>query len=166
MTNARVSVVAIAFAGGLIIAVPASAQPRRPVPSFETQVVPAHVRPGQTTRLRLKVILPEGLHVQSNKPRDEALIPTVLTVPASAGLSIVRRIYPKASDLDQPGGGEPLAGFSGTFFIDVDVTVPSSQRPGTFDVPGELRYQSCTVQVCFPPSRAEVSWRVRADSGR
>ena len=34
---------------------------------------------GQTARLALKVSLPEGLHTQSNKPRDPLLIPTELT---------------------------------------------------------------------------------------
>jgi hypothetical protein len=31
------------------------------------------------------VALPEGLHTQSNKPRDETPIPTVLTIDRAAG---------------------------------------------------------------------------------
>ena len=37
---------------------------------------------------RCKVSLPEGLHTQSNKPRDPLLIPTELTIDAPAGVTV------------------------------------------------------------------------------
>ena len=51
----------------------ATAQPRRPTagltPIAATDVVPA----GSSARLALQVSLPEGFHVQSDKPRDPTL---------------------------------------------------------------------------------------------
>ena len=41
--------------------------------------------PGGQVRAALKVSLPEGLHTQSNKPRDPTLIPTVLTIDPHRG---------------------------------------------------------------------------------
>jgi hypothetical protein len=98
--------------------------------------------------------------VQSNKPRDPALIPTALTITPPAGVRVVRTTYPKATDLAQPGGGAPLAVFSSTFVIDTEIALARPVDPGTLTIPGELRYQSCTDQVCFPPSREAVSWRL------
>ena len=40
-------------------------------------------------RAALRVVLPEGLHTQSNKPRDPLLIPTVLTI-AFVGANLVQ----------------------------------------------------------------------------
>ena len=38
--------------------------------------------PGSEVHVALRVQLPEGYHMNSNKPRDPMLIPVVLTVPA------------------------------------------------------------------------------------
>ena len=156
MTAARVAVVALALA----TASPAGAQIKRPAPTI-TLELSAPVAPGATTHLRLTVVLPSGLHVQSDTPRDPALIPTALTFTVPAGASVVRIRYPKATDLAQAGGGAALAVFSGTFVIDAELAIARTAKSGTLDIPGELRYQSCTDQVCFPPSRVPVKWRVK-----
>src|SRR4051812_47822647 len=44
-------------------------------------------RVGSETRLALQVTLPDGYHVQSDKPRDPNLIPTVLTVEVPQGVT-------------------------------------------------------------------------------
>jgi len=150
-----------AFLMAIASAATARAQVRRPTPKLETQVMSSRVTPGGSARVRLKVALPPGLHVQSDKPRDPSLVPTVLTLTPPAGVSVVRTTYPRPADLRQPGLDQPLAVFSGTFTIDVDVAISRSIGARMLDIPGELRYQSCTDQVCFPPSRAPVVWRVR-----
>lgn len=151
----------IAVAALLSTSVHADAQVKRPAPTITTEVPPGGASPGAAVRLRLRIVLPSGLHVQSDKPRDPSLIPAKLSLTPPSGVSIVRTTYPTATDLAQPGGTEPLAVFSGTFTIDVDVAIAKSVQPGTVVVPGELRYQLCTDQVCFPPSRATVTWRVK-----
>jgi len=145
----------------LCAVVPLYAQSHRPAPTFQTKVVSARIGPGSNAHLRLTVVLPDGLHVQSDKPRDPGLIATSLTLEKADGVAIVRTTYPKATDLKQPGLDEPLSVFSGTFDIDVDVAIPATVRAGTLEIPGQLRYQSCTDEVCFPPSRAPVSWQVK-----
>jgi len=147
-----------------VVAAAASAQVRRPAPTLSTAVTSPRVAPGSTAHLRLKVALPPGLHVQSDKPRDPALIPTKLSLTPPSGVSILRISYPKATDLVQPGVGAPLAVFSGTFVVDAEIALTRTVDPGALNIPGELRYQSCTDQVCFPPSRAAVSWRLTVHS--
>ena len=51
------------------------------------------------------------VHVQSNKPRDPALIPTVLTIEPPAGVTVVEIGLPAAIDLKQEGQPQPLAVF-------------------------------------------------------
>ncbi|HYS24086.1 MAG TPA: hypothetical protein VEP46_00745, partial [Vicinamibacterales bacterium] len=55
------------------------AQARRPTAEV-TPLVERAVRAGEAARVAIRVALPEGLHTQSNKPRDETLIPTEVTV--------------------------------------------------------------------------------------
>ena len=63
------------------------AQPARPRADV-TPLVEGPARPGSRVRAALKVTVPEGLHTQSNKPRDPLLIPTSLTIDAPAGVTV------------------------------------------------------------------------------
>jgi hypothetical protein len=45
------------------------------------------------------VRLPQGLHVQSNKPRDPDLIPTDLAVVPPKGATLVDVVYPEGVGL-------------------------------------------------------------------
>ncbi|HVG77170.1 MAG TPA: hypothetical protein VNF03_03465, partial [Patescibacteria group bacterium] len=58
----------------LLPATSALAQLRR-IPAEITPLVESDgVRPGTTVRVALRIALPAGFHVQSNKPRDPSLI--------------------------------------------------------------------------------------------
>src|SRR5947209_4566108 len=59
------------------------------------------VHAGTDVRAAVQVRLPEGFHVQSNKPRDASLIPTVLTIDAPAGVTVEEIVFPPSTDLAQ-----------------------------------------------------------------
>lgn len=119
------------------------------------------VRAGAAVRLALRVKLPEGLHVQSNAPRDPAFIPTVLTIEAPAGVTIDAIDYPPSSDLQQAGLPQPLAVFGHEFTIHVRARVAATMAPGESAVVGRLRYQACNDRACFPPTTASATWTLR-----
>jgi len=141
----------------LLSCVSAGAQPARPKATVAPLVEgPAHA--GSTVRVALKVSVPEGLHTQSNKPRDPLLIPTTLSVGASANTTIAEIVWPPAIDLKQVTGDKPLAVFEREFFIGVKLSLAPSVAPGDVAVPGRLRYQACDVNLCYPPATADVEW--------
>jgi len=153
-----VGVVAI----GLAVAVsPLSAQLRRPRAELATLVESDAVRAGEPVRLALRVSLPEGLHTQSNKPRDPLLIPTVLTVDAPPGVSVDELVWPPATDFAVAGQGQPLAVFEHEFPIGVRLTLAPDVATGDLVVPAHLRYQACNSDLCFPPATADVQWTLR-----
>src|SRR5438874_5190304 len=115
---------------------------------------------GQTVRVALRVSLPEGLHTQSNKPRDETLIPTELHVDATAGVTVKEIVWPPATDLHQAGADKPLAVFEQTFPIGVELALASSVPTGDLVVPARLRYQACDANLCYPPANADVKWTI------
>ena len=122
---------------------------------------PATVAAGRESTLTLTVKLPGSIHVQADKPRDAALIPTVLTLDPPAGVSVVRIEYPKAEDLVQAGQSQPLAVFGPAFTIAVTVNVAPGVA-GPLTIPGTLRYQACDTNVCYPPAKASISWTTAA----
>ena len=126
-----------------------------------TVVTTSPLRAGSRVRLAVKVRLPEKIHVQSNKPREAAFIPTVLTVEAPAGLQVDKIGYPPASDLKQEGLDQPLAVFGREFTITVEAKLAKDVRAGEIDVPARLRYQACDELVCYPPANVDTRWRLR-----
>ena len=107
---------------------------------------PAH--PGSAARVALKVGVPEGLHTQSNKPRDPLLIPTTLKVDAPANATVEEIVWPPATDLKQVTGDTPLAVFEREFLVGVKLSIGQAVASGDLRVPGRLRYQACDVNLC------------------
>ena len=81
----RVSFVGVAF---LVTPFSIDAQMRRPHANVTPIMETSGVHPGTTARVALQVSLPDNLHVQSDRPRDPLLIPTVLTIEPSAGVTL------------------------------------------------------------------------------
>jgi hypothetical protein len=142
------------------------AQPARPRPLFAPVVDTSPVRTGSNVRLSLTVRLPPHIHVQSDKPRDPALIPTALTLKPPAGVTVKEIVYPPSTDLTQQGASEPLAVFSGEFTIKVGLQLAADVSPGDLAIPAQMRYQACDDAVCYPPAREDVSWTVRVEPRR
>src|SRR5262245_47393935 len=130
----------------------ADAQIRRPKADVSTLLETDGVRAGSTIRAAIEVSLPEGLHVQSDQPRDPTLIPTVLAFEAPQGVTVEEIVYPAATDLKQIGQDQPLTVFEREFAIGVRLSVAGNVAPGDVAVPGRLRYQACDATVCYPPS--------------
>ena len=119
-------------------------------------------RAGQTLRVGLKVALPnESLHVQSNQPSDPLFIPTALSVDAPDGFSVSALVYPKSFELKQEGLAEPLVVFGHEFVTGAHLEIGAGVAPGTFVIPGRLRYQACDDKVCYAPATAQFEWTVR-----
>lgn len=130
---------------------------RRPTAELETSAdLSAVTAQGGVARLVVRVSLPPELHVQSNQPRDAALIPTVLTVTPPEGTTLVDVTYPEAIDFQQAGA--TLAVYPNVFEIVVRLKVPRGMA--ATPVTGSLRYQACNDVLCFGPTRADVMWSV------
>lgn len=134
------------------------AQPGRPKAVVTATGEPAALKAGTTARVSLKVTLPADVHVQSDKPRDPALIPTVLTVDVPAGVVVSKIVYPTPTDLAQAGQKQPLAVFGPTFAIGVELALAKNLPAGDVTIPARLRYQACDARACYPPARAEAQW--------
>ena len=149
---------------GLCLSADVSAQLRRPRADVTPITETDGVRAGSPARVALTVSLPEGLHTQSNTPRDPLLIPTELTIDAPAGVTVSEIVFPPSTDLKQQGQDQPLAVFEQTFAIGVQLALASSVPSGDLVVPAHLRYQACDATMCYAPTTASVEWKLRVAS--
>ena len=143
-----------------VLAVPVHAQLRR-IPADLTPLAESDaVHTGTEVRLALKVTLPDGLHVQSDKPRDPLLIATELAVDAPAGATVAEVVFPTPVDLKQTGADQPLAVFEQTFIVGVRLSIAPTAT-GELVVPARLRYQACNDKMCFAPASATTQWTLQ-----
>ncbi|MEQ1909706.1 MAG: protein-disulfide reductase DsbD domain-containing protein [Vicinamibacterales bacterium] len=152
----RLLAVAIAVAGVVATYVDSAAQ-GRPKADVSVVVDADGVRAGSNARVALRVSLPDGVHVQSNQPRDPLLIASAVTPTLPAGVSLVETLFPPAVDFKQAAASEPLSVFEQTFVIGLKLAVAPSVAPGDVNVPIRFRYQACDERTCFAPLREDFS---------
>ena len=116
------------------------------------------VTAGGTIDLAVRVTLPDGLHSQSNKPKDEGLIPTTLTFEPSTMGTPKEVVFPSAHDFKLETG-DTLLVFERAFVIGARVTVAASAT-GSITLNARLRYQPCNNTMCFRPVTVPVSWTI------
>jgi DsbC/DsbD-like thiol-disulfide interchange protein len=137
------------------------AQPGRPKAQVTAATDEPIARAGTVVRVSLNVTLPADVHVQSDKPRDPSLIPTVLTIDAPAGVVVTEIVYPTPTELTQEGQKQPLAVFGSSFTITARLTLAKDLAAGDVAVPARLRYQACDARACYPPARADAGIRLK-----
>tara|TARA_B100000029_G_scaffold443908_1_gene463295 strand:- start:5612 stop:7366 length:1755 start_codon:yes stop_codon:yes gene_type:complete len=118
---------------------------------------------GSTHRVALDATLQpqgNGLHVNSNEPLEDFLIPTVLTLEPPEGISLEALAWPTPIMLDQQGSDNPLAVFEETFVIGAAFTVASDLNAGNYSIPGSLRYQACDERMCYIPTTAPLEFQL------
>ena len=159
---------ALRFAcSALLVAVPAAAQ----LTSSSHKVNPlpiatVTVAQGKAVTAHLPFRVPEGLHINSNTPGSDLLIPTTLKLEPPTDISLTSLTYPKGEDKSfEFSPDTKLNVYSGDFTISVAVNAARSTPVGKYRVHGTLRYQACDDRQCFPPASVPMSLDVTVVKG-
>jgi len=138
----------------------ASAQFRQPNAELTTTVEQNVSRAGETIVLELRVDLPKDIHVQSDKPRDPYVIPTLLTLTPPEGTTVKEIAYPESTDFLLLGWEDPLLVFENEFTIGVSLILDVDLPPDGLVVSGNFVYQACDDRVCFAPASEAIEWHI------
>jgi cytochrome c biogenesis protein CcdA len=148
---------AFALAGTLAALSPAAAQPAGLDVQSKWVFDATGVHPGGTIRGALKIVIPGKFHVQSDKPDDEFLIPTILTVTTPGGITVAEIAYPEPIMLDaEMISDQPLPVFEHEFVIGVAFEISLDLEPDTYPIGISLSYQACDDRVCLQPETLEL----------
>ena len=122
---------------------------------------------GKPATVPLSFDVSSGFHINSNHPKSEFLIPTVLKVEATTDIIIGKTTYPEGQDMSFAfAPDEKLNVYTGDFEIDVLVRPLHSVQPGKYVIRGTLRYQACDNTACYPPKNLPVSFDVKIQKAR
>lgn len=110
------------------------------------------VHAGTEVRLAIRVKLSEGWHVNSNKPLDEFLIPTVLTLNEDPRYSVVKIYYPEHKTIKLSFSPDPMAVYEREFSLGVLLKLSDAVEVKPQTIQGKIQYQACNDKQCAPPA--------------
>ena len=111
------------------------------------------VKRGATITQTLQLVVQPGFHVNSDKPKDEFIIPLKLTW--TPGLLDVKSIeFPKPDSTKV--GLQDLLVFTGTFPVKTQFQAPVNAPAGAAILVGKIHFQACSSDMCFRPATIEV----------
>lgn len=104
--------------------------------------------------------IPKGIHVNSNSPASENLIPTtVRLISSDASVSEVR--FPAGRLVRFEFADEPLSIYEGRVPLRFRYRVPLRFRGKTVRIRAEVSFQPCTETVCYLPRTETIIVRTR-----
>jgi thiol:disulfide interchange protein DsbD len=132
------------------LAVLSWAQPQRLTVDQPAQVT---VKRGEEFTHKLSLSIQPGFHVNSNKPKDEFLIPLQLTW-APGPMTAESVSYPQPEDIKV--GPDTLSVFTGKVVLQTKFRASNQSSALPASIVGKLHYQACNNQMCFRPATVEV----------
>jgi DsbC/DsbD-like thiol-disulfide interchange protein len=108
-------------------------------------------------QVKIPLTVQKGFHVNSNKPREEYLIPLKLTWASTGALQAGTIDYPAPSIEKYEFAEMPLSVYSGSFDLVAHFKVASNASAGPGAATGKLRYQACNDRACFAPKTVDVT---------
>jgi hypothetical protein len=124
------------------------------------------VSPGHSTPVQFTFHVVDPYHVNSSQPLAEELIPTQLHFSLPGEVAIGKLQYPAGKLMSFPfDPSTKLSVYSGDFVVRGVVIAPGQASSGTYTIHGELKYQACDNNACYPPKKLPFAFNVKVGSG-
>lgn len=113
---------------------------------------------GETFQGAVVLGIPNGYHINSNRPTNKFMIPTRVTVTGPRGVRIGRVVYPRANVRSFAfAPNERLPVFEGNPAVRFDVTLPEGFAQDRLRLRVVVSYQACSDDTCFRPSERDIT---------
>lgn len=113
---------------------------------------------GETFQGAVILGIPNGFHINSNRPTNKFMIPTRITVTGPRGVRIGPIRYPRANVRSFAfAPDERLPVFEGNPAMRFDVTLPAGFAQDRLRLRVVVAYQACSDDTCFRPSERDIT---------
>ncbi|MGH7948676.1 MAG: cytochrome c biogenesis protein CcdA, partial [Candidatus Binataceae bacterium] len=117
------------------------------------------LRAGETSKLHVRAQILAEWHINSNRPLNDAYIPTRLSVTAPAGVSVGAISYPPAQEVELGFSvGERLSVFTANVSFDARLTAgPGFDAAAGGPLAVTIDYQACNDAMCLRPTSVSAT---------
>lgn len=151
----------LAFLSGLVVLL-AVAWPRSATSQenpFRVEIQAITVPAGGEGRLDVLFVIPSGFHMF----RDMMEV----TVPDAAPFQVGKARFPKGDLVPDPAfPSEKREQYEADVTVRLPVKVPSTVKPGDYDLDVAVRFQGCKAALCYLPQEQTVSASIRVGPGK
>jgi DsbC/DsbD-like thiol-disulfide interchange protein len=125
------------------------------------------VHPGSTARAAVVAQIAPGYHINDHHPTLNYLIPTDLKFEPEKGFVVEKISYPKGKLQKFVFAENGLSVYQGRLIIPAAFQVSSGVASGaSYTLRGQVSYQACNANSCFPPASAAFSLPIRVVAQR
>lgn len=121
---------------------------------------------GRSAPVTFNFHIKPGFHVNSHQPMTPELIPTEVRFMPPEDLVVAKIQYPAGvltSFAFDPS--EKLSVYTGDIAVKATVLTAPKATAGPYTVHGELKYQACDNNACYPPKRLPIQFDVKIAKG-
>jgi hypothetical protein len=123
------------------------------------------VSPGHSAPVQFYFHVRDPYHINSSHPLTEELIPTQLHFSLPDEVAFGKLQYPAGKSMSFPfDPSTKLSVYSGDFIVRGIVMAPGEASTGTYTIHGELKYQACDNNACYPPKKLPFTFSVKVGS--
>jgi len=108
--------------------------------------------PAGEVKIAIEAEVLKSWHINSDKPKDEFLIPTTLFISESPNFELVRIAYPEAHDIKLDFSETPISAWEGKIFFGALIKLADNTSPGVYNLIINIEYQACNNQSCLAPT--------------
>jgi DsbC/DsbD-like thiol-disulfide interchange protein len=117
---------------------------------------------GKDFQVAVVVDINEAYHMNSHKPSEAYLIPTIITPQLPAGIILADTIYPEGHLKKFAfSPDKPLNVYAGSVTLRLKLNAGGAAALGPATIPMILRYQACNNSACLPPVKVPVSVQLK-----
>ncbi|HEX7173666.1 MAG TPA: protein-disulfide reductase DsbD domain-containing protein [Pyrinomonadaceae bacterium] len=115
-------------------------------------------QPGSVLQGAVILRIPDGYHINSNRPTNKFMIPTSVRVFPPRGVRVGPVRYPRANVRSFGfAPDERLPVFEGAPAMRFDVTVPAGFKQDKLRMRVVVAYQACSDETCFRPAERDIT---------
>jgi len=129
-----------------------SAQAPQGMDVVRVEAYPSHrrIHPGETFRVAIVTNIKQGFHINSHKPLDRFLMPTVVKFDEREEIVFGPLTYPEAKLKQFSFSTNEVSVYTGKISILAQGKLAEDISPGDIKVSGKLAYQVCDDQSLHP----------------
>ncbi len=110
------------------------------------------IHPGGEVKIAAQLDINDEWHINSNKPKEDFLIPTEIKIKSDFNAEVEKIVYPKSEEIKLDFSDTPVSVFEGKTNIAAIVKIPENVELGKKQLIVELSYQGCNDATCMAPN--------------